>query len=384
MAQQRNGREEMQRNRRSLTTWSMALALTLGTLMAAGQLRAADKPEVAPYGFVLVNAGYNTDDANPVDIPVTAGGDDEKTFLVTPRQTRFGLKMGGTEALGAKVAGIVEMDFFGLTGSGAAGGVTQSALRLRRAFVKLDWVNTSVLVGQEWVCFAPLSPNTLAHVAIPGVSGSGNLWNRLPQVSLERRMGKAKVNVGLVRPLAADLPVDQLRTQTDVAGAGEKKGLPFFQGRVGISPSSLVTVGASVHFGKLEVADDNDQTFAAAVDLAVQSGALGVQAEGFTGEGTGMLFSQAGRGVATQGGWAQASYKIDKTTCSAGFGLETLDEDDVAAGALSQNQTLFANAVHAAGTNVNLGVEAGYITTSFKGGDDQTNLNINLALQYVF
>ena len=362
---------------------SIALVL-LGMLFTVGQLSAAEKPEVAPYGFVLVNAGYNTDDANPVDIPITAGGDDEKSFLLTPRQTRFGLKMDGTEAMGAKVGGGVEMDFFGLTGSGAAGGATQSAPRLRRAFVKLDWEKTSLLVGQEWIFFAPLSPNSLAHVSIPEVSGSGNLWNRLPQISLEQRMEKLKINLGLLRPFGADVPGDQLRTQTDVPGAGEKKGLPFVQARVGVSPSKTITVGGSVHFGQLEVADDNDQTFAAAVDLAVQRGALGLQAEGFVGEGTNMFFSQAGRGVATKGGWGQVSYKVDKTTCNAGFGLESLEEDDLAAGAISKNQTIFANAVRAAAKNVNLAGEIGYVTTSYKGGDDQSNLNVNLALQYVF
>ena len=99
---------------------------------------------------------------------------------------------------------------------------------------------------------------------------------------------------------------------------------------------------------------------------------------------SGMRISKAGRGVGTTGGWAQVSYKIDKNTCNLSFGMESLDEDDVAAGALSKNQTILANVIHAGAASTKIAAELGYITTSYKGGDDQNNLNVNLALQYVF
>ena len=363
-----------------MKTGRILVAVALGVLGAAGVLF-ADKPEVTPYGFVLVNAGFNTGDAKPFDIPIHVGANDVETFLITPRQTRFGFKMSDTRAMGAKVDGGIELDFYGLAGSGGAGGVTQTAPRLRLAFVKLNWDDTSLLIGQDWVLFAPLAPSSLAHVSLAPQSGSGNLWGRFPQVALEKRVDKIKINVGLLRPFAAD---GSTVSQGDAPGVGESKGLPFVQARVGVSPSETITVGGNVHFGQLEVADDNDKTFAVAADLALQMGALGLKGEGFVGEGTNMLFSKAGRGVGTTGGWAQVSYKVDKNTCNLSFGMETLDEDDVAAGNLSKNQTILANVIHAAAANTKIAAELGYITTSYKGGDDQNNINLNLALQYAF
>ncbi|TQE92803.1 MAG: hypothetical protein FKY71_19075, partial [Spiribacter salinus] len=48
------------------------------------------------------------------------------------------------DALGATTTGMVETDFFGHANT------TISNLRLRRAFVNLDWGNRELLVGQDW------------------------------------------------------------------------------------------------------------------------------------------------------------------------------------------------------------------------------------------
>ena len=369
--------------------------IVLGLLFSVGQLYAEEKPEVTPYGFILVNAGFNMDNPGPFDIPVIARSNPDtiQTFLITPRQTRFGFKMSGAEAMGAKLNGGIELDFFGLTGSSGAGGVTQSAPRLRRAFCKLTWEKTSLLIGQEWIFFAPLSPSSLAHVSIPEFSGSGNLWNRLPQVSLEQRMaagekGEVKLNVGLFRPFGAEV-VQKPVTQSDLPGLGEKKGLPFLQARLGLSVKSgkdkSFTLGGNVHFGQFEVDDDNDNTFAAASDLALQAGNFGLKGEGFVGKGTNMLFSRAARGVGTKGGWGQATIKAEKVTLNGGYGAEILDEDDVGAGALSKNQTLFVNAIYAAAKHTKIAFEFGHIITSYKGMEEDENSNsLNLAFQYVF
>jgi hypothetical protein len=58
--------------------------------------------------------------------------------------TRLSGKATGIEALGAKVTGYLEGEFFGLSDNDING------FRLRHSFVRFDWENTSILFGQFW------------------------------------------------------------------------------------------------------------------------------------------------------------------------------------------------------------------------------------------
>jgi hypothetical protein len=66
----------------------------------------------------------------------------------------------------------------------------------------------SLLFGQEWIIFAPLSPPSDAHVSIPAMTYAGNLWNRLPQVRFEYKNPMDNnvmlFQVALVRPIGSD------------------------------------------------------------------------------------------------------------------------------------------------------------------------------------
>lgn len=58
--------------------------------------------------------------------------------------TRLSGKATGVEAMGAKVTGYLEGEFFGLSDNDING------FRLRHGFVRFDWENTSILFGQFW------------------------------------------------------------------------------------------------------------------------------------------------------------------------------------------------------------------------------------------
>lgn len=53
------------------------------------------------------------------------------------------LEISGLEVLGAKVKGLLEADFAGYSNS-------TTMLRIRRAFMDMEWKNMNLLVGQEW------------------------------------------------------------------------------------------------------------------------------------------------------------------------------------------------------------------------------------------
>jgi len=414
---------------KSVCSWVavLTIALLAGTA-AAGEM------QVTPYGFVLLNAGFNNHQAT--DIPVKAvradTGDAVNTLLLTARQTRFGLKMKMDSALGWTVKGQIELDFWGQKGSGANGASMQSAPRLRLAFFSLKKENLQLVFGQDWTCFAPLSPNSLAHVSIPAFSSSGNLWNRLPQIRMDytaplENDNSLLIQVAAVRPIAADA-VDA--GQGELLGAGEYSSIPFGQARVAFAYAKKLTGGVSVHFGqenwnKKYPADGYDKdekttTFGAAGDLKVTTAIVGFSAEGFVGSNLPMMFSSAGNfakivdsakrdsitydmirtreGYDVVGGWGEVSVKPagSKVSFNAGAGIEILDEDQVttnatASGTLWKNMTVFGTVFYDPLPKVTFALELGYITTTYKyraGGevkeDDGTNLNVNCGFRLSF
>src|SRR5262249_20172640 len=140
---------------------------------------------------ILLNAVYDTALMNITDIPLFTGkqGSDalgnDKSYSMTARQSRLGLRYDSDrEIMGAKLTGVVEVDFFG--GKAPFGnGIDMDLLRLRLAYGRLDWNKFSFEAGQDWAVFAPLNPTSYAEYAIPSLSASGNPWIRLPQIRFE-------------------------------------------------------------------------------------------------------------------------------------------------------------------------------------------------------
>ena len=119
---------------------------------------AATTPSVSIYGFVRNDMNYDSRqvsfvregqlDLYPKDIDTTGmGGVDanKKSQLnLLGILTRFGLKITGPDALGAKTSAVIEGDFFGQAD------VNIGLLRLRHGYVKLDWKKSALTLGQTW------------------------------------------------------------------------------------------------------------------------------------------------------------------------------------------------------------------------------------------
>lgn len=65
-------------------------------------------------------------------------------YNVLAIQSKLSIKITGPEAFGAKTSGLIEGDFFGQAD------VNINLLRLRHAYLKLQWIKTSLLFGQYW------------------------------------------------------------------------------------------------------------------------------------------------------------------------------------------------------------------------------------------
>jgi hypothetical protein len=111
--------------------------------------------------------------------------------------TRLGVRMGGITAFGAKISGTLETDFFGITnGTGGSGSGTENLLRLRHAFVAMDWTKSQLMIGQYW------NPNFIPK-CFPGTANFNtgipfNPFSFVPQVRLTSKVGKDLSLMGMI------------------------------------------------------------------------------------------------------------------------------------------------------------------------------------------
>lgn len=134
-------------------------------------------------------------------------------------QSRVNAKITGPEILGAKTNGMIEAEFIGNGESDTNG------LRVRHAFVNLDWGNTSLLIGQTW------SPLFVAEVFPFTVGANAGLpfkpFARNPQVRLTHKTGNWK--------LLAAIATERDYTSTGPDGSSNKylrnAGMPIVQGQ---------------------------------------------------------------------------------------------------------------------------------------------------------
>jgi hypothetical protein len=134
-------------------------------------------------------------------------------FTMLGLQSRLKVTVTGGNAFGAKVSGTIESDFNG------SADAYKFNLRLRHAFLKMDWDKTSLLFGQFWhpTVVAELAPNTVLF-------GSGVVFhplNRPAQVRLTRTISDKFKVMGALVSYAAHRPTEPAGTNTQ-----RNSGLP--------------------------------------------------------------------------------------------------------------------------------------------------------------
>lgn len=396
--------------------------LLITTLVASAPLWAidvlpADSPvKIDLYGVVLANAYWNSSGVVGSDVPLwtVSGADlrvDDHEFGIIARQTRFGFKVKAPDVGSAKLSGVLEADFFGgFPASGQAASFPD--LRLRLGYVKLDWTNVSLTAGQDWIILAPLNPSTLSHFAVVGYAASGNLWLRYPQVRIDvtHPVGDSKLGftAGIIRPVSgSDVPIGG--TLTDTSGAGERSGMPFWQGRVFYTKpidQKALTLGFSGHYGKenyklgtTTITEKDLTTWAVAGDFVVPIGkAVSVQGEMYTGSnldsfmgGINQGFKLAGTSFAdatditaidTAGGWIQLSVtppSMSTVTFNVSYGVDNPDDKTLAKGQRSENSTWMGSVICKPSKYFQTAFEYSRISTKYYNGVDNDANVINVA-----
>ena len=212
---------------------------------------------LTPYGTIYFNAFSNSAGTNNSDIPLFATPGGGGTTSASVRQTRLGLRLEGARVGSARLSAIIEADFYG--GFPSVGiGENFNVVRMRLANARLDWERTAVTVGQDWMVFAPVSPTSLAATAIPQMAAAGNNWARLPQIKIERKLGKSFTFQGaILAPQTGDFTTNASFFLQPTSGSSSR--VPYFQSRLAYGSGNFLGtkkaggVGVSAHYGRARV-----------------------------------------------------------------------------------------------------------------------------------
>ena len=125
-------------------------------------------------GIVLLNLFSNRGVVDNQDFPGIAEErepvfDSAGTFGGSLRQSQIGLEAFGPDIAGAHTSANVRFDFSGGFPN-VPNGTTMGMVRLRTGTIGLDWANTSIIAGQDYLFFAPLAPTSFASLAVPALS----------------------------------------------------------------------------------------------------------------------------------------------------------------------------------------------------------------------
>ena len=146
-----------------------------------------------PYGFIRnyaafdsrANLSSNSDQFNmiPQDEKLNSYGDDlneKPDILLLSITTRLGLNITGPEFLGAKTSAKIESDFAGF-------GTSNTVLRIRQAYAKMDWEKDNLLVGQAW---HPMMGDMMPDVFSLATGAPFTPFSRTPQARYDYKTGK--------------------------------------------------------------------------------------------------------------------------------------------------------------------------------------------------
>lgn len=154
-------------------------------LMQFAQADAQDGFGVKLYGFVRNYACFDTRESYtsnseqfyymPKNEVLDANGKDlneQINMMLLSITTRLGLNITGPEFLGAKTSAKIESDFAGF-------GTSNTVLRIRQAYAKMDWEKHSLLVGQAW---HPMMGDMMPDVFTLETGAPFTPFSRSPQV----------------------------------------------------------------------------------------------------------------------------------------------------------------------------------------------------------
>lgn len=385
------------------------------------KVESASKYRVRFSGIVLLNLFENRGVVDNADFPGVAEEreppyDSVGTFGASIRQSQIGVEAFGPDIAGAHTSASVKMDFAGGFPD-LPNGNTMGVVRLRTGTIRLDWQNTSIVAGQDYLFFAPLAPTSYASLAVPALSYAGNLWAWAPQVRIEHRfhladMSTVQVQGGVLDSLSGDPPVVPA---TYIPSWGEESGEPAYAARVSWTHPAFgedLTIGAGGFLGRQFWGFDRRVTsWAGTLDATVPLGHLfSLSGEFYRGRAVGGLGGAVGqdvlmsgvftdpttviRGLDSMGGWVQFKYKpTAKFQINAAVGDDnpfTYELDRFPSSTnyygemITRSLSPFANFIYQPRSDMLFSFEYRYLQTYYFQDEPYAAHHINISLGYLF
>lgn len=382
----------------------LPLAIILGVTLFSPAVMAGEKPsfEFTPYGLIKLDGSYDqnlTSHGNFVMWvnPPTYDGDDEQ-FNMTANETRMGLQINSTGYEKVNIRGNIEFDLYASVASGVT--ETDPVLQLRHAYFAVSSNQVELLAGQTWDLVSPLNPPTLNYSVL---WGCGNTGYRRPQIRLTYTTPAGQAtNVqlagGFFRTFGEDLdPTFSLAAgeSSDGYDDGTDAAIPSLQGGLDIThdwpTGNSIRLGLSALWGKLK-AETNFGNYEEYENWGVWShclfatkSGLGISGEFYTGSNLGsylggILQESTIDGVKSTGGWASAWVTpTPKLKLNAGFGLDQVDEDDIASGR-AKNRCVFGNVMYSYVPNFTVGFELASWKTEYVGDESASSVRAQTSM----
>jgi hypothetical protein len=328
------------------------------------KVESASKYRLRISGIVLMNLFSNQGVVDNIDIPSIAyarpSGSSGGSFGATLRQSQIGFEAFGPMVAGAKTRADLQLDLGGGFPS-VPNGVNSGIVRLRTGTMRMDWKDTSLVVGQDAIFFSPNSPTSFASLAIPALSAAGNLWSWVPQIRVEHKINFADdsslmLQAGILDPISGEAPPEDYYRQP---GPGEASRQPAYGTRIAWTRSFFgqpVRVGVGGFYSRQNYNFSRTlDAWAGMADFELPlNRQFSLDGKLYRGKGLGGLYAAFGqsavfsgdpaladtevRGLNTVGGWAQLKYRpANKWEFNAAFGMDNPYASDLEYFPYSQN-----------------------------------------------
>jgi hypothetical protein len=392
------------------------------------KVESASKYRLRLSGIVLMNLASTQGTVDSIDLPTLAyphqPGDSGGSFGATLRQSQIGFEAFGPTVGGAKTRADLQLDLAGGFPS-VPNGINSGLLRLRTATMRMDWANTSVVVGQDSIFFSPNSPTSFASLAVPALSSAGNLWGWIPQIRVEHRIVVGDQSTllfqgGILDPVAGELPATIPGTQGNEgyyrqAGPGEASRQPAYATRMAWTRNLFgqpLRLGVGAFYSRQDYDfNRNVDGWAAMTDIDIPlSGRFSLSGKLYRGKALGGLYGGIGRsvlfsgdptlpttqiqGLNSVGGWAQLKYRpANKWEFNGAFGMDNPYATDLeyfpysqsyGDPSLARNKGSFGNVIYRPRSDLLFSAEYRHITTYTISNGSSSAGQLNLMMGVLF
>ncbi|MGO9865277.1 MAG: hypothetical protein ACLPLR_16840 [Terriglobales bacterium] len=388
------------------------------------KVESASKYRVRLSGIVLMNLASNQGVVDSIDLPTLAyarpPGGSGGNFGATLRQSEIGFEAFGPALAGAKTTADLQLDLAGGFPS-VPNGIDSGLVRLRTATMRMDWTNTSVVVGQDAIFFSPNSPTSFATLAVPALTYAGNLWSWVPQIRVEHRVALGEQSSllfqgGILDPLSGEAPSSAPgMSYYRQAGPGEASRQPAYGTRIAWTRNVFgqpLRVGVGGYYSRQDYGfNRNVDGWAGMTDIELPlNRQLSLSGKLYRGRAIGGLYGAFGQSVlfsgdpalaSTQvqalnsiGGWAQLKYRpTSKWEFNAAFGLDNPFTSDLeyfeypqsyGDPTLARNQGSFANMIYRPRSDLLFSAEYRRLTTYTinEGGNNAGQVNLMMGVLF--